>query len=252
MSRKAYYNETNTCDRCREEGRETKLSPGKAYKEYDKNRDWTGKWDCNSCYQKYNPNSYHNKLKLEADCRNNNLDPYSRPGKGYITATLVKKFLGIEDCFDITGNFNYRGYDMIEHEDWGLIDAKGSSLLSNGQCNYVYHSFNINKNKKADFFFCIGYGMSRKHVLVVLIIPNETNIGKLQTLMVPYDRESKYSEYNENEKEVKKWDDLFHTMKLNSCSVLRNNFVKIEEYYGTEKKSDIHLFGEDDMVRRRK
>ena len=221
MSKKVYHNKTNTCDRCREEGRETKLSPGKALREYDKDRNWTGKWICQRCYDKYDSNSGSNKSKLEADCRNNNLDPYSKPGKGYITATLVKKFLGIEDCFDRTGNFNYCGYDMIEHEDWGKIDVKGSSLLSNRQCNYVYHSFSIKKNKKADFFFCIGYGMSRKHVLVVLIIPNEEYISKLQTLMVPYDRESKYSEYKENEEEVKKWDDLYHTMKLDNCPVLR-------------------------------
>jgi len=46
-----YYNRTNTCDRCREECRETKLIPVKTYREYNKEGNWTGKWICNNCYR---------------------------------------------------------------------------------------------------------------------------------------------------------------------------------------------------------
>ncbi len=38
-----YYNRTNSCDVY---GRKF----GKAIREYDKNKNWTGKWTCQNCY----------------------------------------------------------------------------------------------------------------------------------------------------------------------------------------------------------
>jgi hypothetical protein len=214
------HNSTETCYRCGESFDKTSGCP---YKEKDKDGKWLGIWDCQHCYQKYDPNSGNNKIKQERDCRNNDLDPNSSSGIGYIAATLVKKFLGIEkDCFDMTGNFNYRGYDMFEHEDWGLIDAKGSSLfLQNNATNTLYYLFSIRKNEKADHFFCIGFDKYRKHVLAVYIIPNKENISRLNTIYIYYNRDSKYNKYKESKEEVKKWDDLFHTMKLDNCPILR-------------------------------
>lgn len=65
-----YYNRTNTCDRCREEGIETNLYPSNAYREYKLTKDikvWTGKWLCGNCgrnnNEKINPNSQRNIRK---------------------------------------------------------------------------------------------------------------------------------------------------------------------------------------------
>jgi hypothetical protein len=207
---------------CNDKSHKTYISSGGYecwYKHKCQKTDCTG-YLCSNCYQKYDSNSSHNKEKSKKDCRNNNLDPNSTQGIGYITATLVKKFLGIEDCFDITGNFNYPEYDMIEHENWGLVNAKGSSLIT--QDGYLYHRFGIKKNKKADFFFCIGYDKDRKHVLTVFIIPNDEYISELDTIAISYNRYSKYNIFKESEDEIKKWDGLFHTMKLDNCPVLRN------------------------------
>lgn len=212
------HNSTETCYRC---GISFDEVPGHPKREKDKDGKWLGIWDCSNCWEKYDFNSEYNKRKLEADCRNNNLDSNSAPGIGYIVAVLVKKFLGIEDdCFDMTGNFNYPEYDMIEHEDWGLIDVKGSSLLT--EYGYLYYKFHTNKNKKADFFFCIGYDKDRKHVIEVFIIPNNEDISKLNNISIPYNGNSKYNIFKESEEEVNKWDDLFHTLKLDNCPVLRN------------------------------
>ena len=210
------HNSTETCYRC---GGSFNEVIGHPYKEKDKDGKWLGIWDCINCWNKYDLNSVNNRKKLNADCRNNNLDPNSNQGVGYITAVLVKKFLGIEDCFDITNNFNYPKYDMIEHEDWGLIDAKGSSLLIHQ--NKLYHQFHTNKNKNANFFFCIGYDEDRKHVKVVFIIPNDEDISELDAISIPYNGYSKYNKCKESEEEVKKWDDIFHTLKLDNCPVLR-------------------------------
>lgn len=158
-------------------------------------------------------------MVYNADCRNKNLDPDSTSGKGYITEALVAKFLGVKTCFDITGNFNHGAFDMYEDEDWGIINVKGSSL----HCydGYLMWHFNICKNIAPDFFFCIGYDKDMKNVESVHIIPNEDYVCKLAHVNVPKDRRSKWNAFKESEEEVKKWNELFHTLKLDSCTVLR-------------------------------
>jgi len=163
---------------------------------------------------------YVNKYnKKYADCRNGNLDPNSSSGKGYTTEVLVAKFLGIWTCFDLTDIFNYPKYDMLEHKDWGIIDVKGSSLLLYN--NSLRWLFCTCRNTKPDFFFCIGYDKNMKRVINVYIIPNEEYVSKLMSISIPYNSTSKWDNFKESEEEVKKWDDLFHTMKLENCPVLR-------------------------------
>lgn len=161
------------------------------------------------------------------DCRNGNLDPNSSLGKGYITEILVAKFLGIKTCFDLTNNFSYPKYDMFEHEDWGLINVKGSTLMRKGNGSYQY--FSIRKNTRPDFFFCIGYDENRKHVKSIHIIPNECYVSTLHTICIPYSDNSKWDIFKEREDEVKKWDDLFHTLKLENCPVLRHDTTRIRD-----------------------
>ncbi len=215
---KKRYNPTHTCYRC---GRSFDEVLGHPTREKDNDGKFIG-WDCANCWEKYDPNSNTNIIKPKADCRNNNLDPNSNAGIGYITTVLVKKFLGIEDCFDKTDNFNYRGYDMIEHKYWGKIDVKGSSLLHrNYNSNTLWHSFHTVKNNKPNFFFCIGYDKNRKHVIVVYIIPNNEEVKAVQAIGVPLTEYSKWHEFRVSEEEIKKWDDIFHTMKLDNCTILR-------------------------------
>lgn len=52
VKKPVYYNETNTCDNCREEGIETKLIPGKTIREHNKKGELTGNWLCNKCKSK--------------------------------------------------------------------------------------------------------------------------------------------------------------------------------------------------------
>lgn len=202
------------CDICGK-----KVKPGKALREYDKNGNCTKKWLCRNCYIAHN-----------ADCRNKNLDPDCGVGKGYITEVLVAKFLGINTCFDITGNFNHKAFDMYEHEYFGRINVKGSSLHSyNG---YLTWYFGIYKNIIPDFFFCICYDKDMKNVESVYIIQNKEYIYKLKTLAIYKDRQSIWDKFKESEEEVKKWNDLFHTLKLENCPVLR----KIGSKKTSEKK----------------
>lgn len=159
-------------------------------------------------------------MVYNADCRKGNLDPDSNTGKGYITEVLVAKFLGIKTCFDITGNFNKGKFDLYEDENWGRIDAKGSSLhYYNG---YLIWCFGTNENIIPDFFFCIGYDEDMKNVEYVCIIPNGDDVCESTAIWITKNGNSKWDKFKESEEEVKKWNDLFHTLKLDNCTVLRN------------------------------
>lgn len=176
----------------------------------------------------------HNKCnikyqKKKTDCRNGNLDPNSSAGKGYISEILVAKFLGIKTCFDLTGNFNYPRYDMFEHEDWGVINVKGSIPTHKGNMSYL--TFNTCRNTRPDFFFCIGYDENRKHVESVHIIPNEHYVCTIRGINIPCRGNSKWDKFKETEDEIKKWDDLFHTLKLEDCPVLRHGDMYTSKIY---------------------
>ena len=218
------YNKTNICDICSEKNMITDnsvLHPGSAYREKDKNGRPTGKWMCQYCYEQNSPNSDLNKRKANADCRNKNLDPNSNQGIGYITCTLVKKYLGVEDCFDITGNFNYPGYDLIETEKYGSVDTKGSTLIDLSKVGHFVHVFATCKNEKPDTFFCIGYDKDRKNVIVVYIIPNDEDIKKITGIHIHINGRSKYHKFRENKDEIEKWNNIYHTLHIDNCPVLK-------------------------------
>jgi len=96
------YNDTNTCDRC---GIEFKIAGGHPYKEYNNDMKWTGKWNCQKCHQKYDPNSTNNIKKSLAKRRIGDLkDPSKILGDNCEELTyrwLGAKKLSIEnDCYN--------------------------------------------------------------------------------------------------------------------------------------------------------
>lgn len=131
-----YYNITNTCDRCRENGIDTKLIPGKAYKEYNKERHWTGRYLCNSCWYITDygkrPDSHNNLKKALTNRRTGNQDTNSVQEKGdnfqeltciwrSTVSSIIVKDLNIE-------NDNYSRGSPIDHSpdsELGIIQTKG-------------------------------------------------------------------------------------------------------------------------------
>jgi hypothetical protein len=177
---------------------------------------------------------YRKRSKKLAKCRNEGLDPDSKTGIGYITDILVARYLGIKTCFEITDNFNHSEYDMFEHKDWGLINAKGSTISIHeyhGLSGQPCWKFYIRKNTKADFFFCIGYDDYRKNVNRVYIIPNEDYISKLEAITIYAFGYSKYDSFREDSRP---WNDLYHTLRLDnySISVSGNDMYKGDVQHG--------------------
>lgn len=99
-----YYNRTNTCDRCR-----TKLIAGvnNPYREHNKEGNWTGKWICRNCNQKYDPNSQHNKIKSVTNCRTKNQNPNSNRAKGDNFEQLTDIWLEPENLNKKNDNYNF-------------------------------------------------------------------------------------------------------------------------------------------------
>jgi hypothetical protein len=161
------------------------------------------------------------KIKEKSDFRNNNLDPNSSIGKRYITETVIKKYLGLKTCLDKTGNITKKGlgYNIVDTEEWGTICVKSAKLSKRGE-SIGWH-FGIEKNKKSDFFFCIGYDKKRENIMMFLIIPNEDRVSVLDGLWVPTDGRCKWDAFRESKEEVKKLDDIFHSLRLEDCPILR-------------------------------
>lgn len=159
------------------------------------------------------------RRKSRTKCRNNMIDPDSNQGIGYITEVLVAKFLGIKTCFDITDNFNHQSFDLYEHEDFNMINAKGSTLRYYKGNNFWW--FATERNRTPDFFFCIGYDKRRRHVKRVYIIPNDNYVVNLTGLYMSL-HGSEYKWFREDEKP---WDELFHTLKLDNCPVLKSRHI---------------------------
>lgn len=133
-SNKFYYNKTNTCDKCREKGKETKLVPGKALKEHDKNGNLTGKWLCKNCWYainyKYRSDSTNNIIKSLANCRTGNQNPNSSQAKGDLFQELTCRWrstvstVPVEDLNKKLDNYN-TPIDHSPDSELGIIQTKG-------------------------------------------------------------------------------------------------------------------------------
>ncbi len=91
------YNDTNTCDRCGESFEELDILGKFPHKECDEQRNWTGRWDCKKCWDKYDPNSGHNIIKSIANCRTKKQNPNHSNTKGDNIQKLVCILYGWED-----------------------------------------------------------------------------------------------------------------------------------------------------------
>lgn len=91
---KQYYNRTNTCDRC---GIKFEIATGHPEREYDEKGNWTGRWDCTNCFEKYDPNSKSNIIRSLASCRTGNQNPNHSNTKGKKSQKLACRLYGWKD-----------------------------------------------------------------------------------------------------------------------------------------------------------
>lgn len=176
MTKKKYYNRTNTCDKCREKGIETKLvQHTNALRERNKEGNWTGRWSCKSCwdkdYQKNDPNSTNNIIKSMRDHRTGNLDPNSNYAKGDNFEDLTSRWLGVKRL-----SVEYDKYSMLplDHSPIPngvsvkigdkLVDLSGKIPQTKGKwydsCNRCW-SQNVENECGKEFDYLIFYCVSK-------------------------------------------------------------------------------------------
>ena len=115
MTKKIFYNRTNTCDRCGKRFGETYGHPNR---EYDENGNWTGKWLCAGC-----------KYKITTDRRTGCLAPNSEQAKGDMFEELTCKWRGVKNMNIISDCYN----SFIDHTidpELGIIQTKGKTYNS--------------------------------------------------------------------------------------------------------------------------
>lgn len=208
-----YYNQTNTCNRCKT----NELTPKNAYREYNDKGEHTGNWLCRNCYfveyQKRDPNSRDNTLKLLADFRNKQLDKDSNLGKGFIGEQIFCKAREAINCNLKLDKFTSK--IDVKDVEFGIVQVKSPSIYM----NYQWNATSI----KGDFDVLVILCMSKdyKHVERVYIIPkndvgNRTAVGIVKNPT----RGGWYEMFRVDEKP---YEDAYRSMNIKNCTVLRDD-----------------------------
>lgn len=177
---------------------------------------------CNNCsrraYQKNDPNSNNNIIKNMADSRIGNLDPNSPPGKGFIGVHIVAKTLMVDDCNIKMNNFRFY-IDLSRHCDYGLIEVK-TATMKNGKWIFT----GLEREFDTLFLVCMDENYPWKSVKSMYAIPWEYAVRRKNITIV--DNPSRTVWYEKFRIDEKSFDDTYHNMKLDRCTVLRKNNKK--------------------------
>lgn len=211
-----YWNKTNTCDKCG-----TKLVNTHPLREYDNNRNWTGKCLCQKC-------SYN------SDFRDNNLDPNSDHGKGYIGEQVTCITRHLENLNIINNDFN----SPIDHSidlELSILQTKLSTYRikkNNWSVNLINEIDGFGDLKEFDnlIYHCMDINM--QNIVKDYIFPCEELIGR-KSITITKDRKKGFAWYDEWEVYEKPYDDVYQNLKFEDCPVLRNDngFTYIREFF---------------------
>jgi hypothetical protein len=95
--KKLEYKEGDICPICTEDNEITErsiLHPGRSFREHDKDGNETGRYICNKCYEKYDPNSTNNAIKSVRNCRTGNQNKGHECTKGDIDIRIACEIYG--------------------------------------------------------------------------------------------------------------------------------------------------------------
>jgi len=143
-----------------------------------------------------------------------NLDINSKVGLGRAGEILVAKTLGIGKEHDCNRISCHSSTDMY-NDKYGKIDVK-TRLFNLNQDRW---NFKLNKKDKCDTYICVGLSSNRKHVVHVLIIPNIIKHNNLKSIGISNSLDSLIKRRH-LEVDAKPYNDVWQTMKLNSCKIM--------------------------------
>lgn len=207
VTRRVYYNKTNTCDRIKDNGHRcgNELIPTHAYQKYDKEGNWTGEWICRNCRQ-----------KELADCRNNNLDPRSAHGIGFICEQITCKTRGVDNLNILYDNFN-TPIDHNRDPELGIIQTKGAIYNASNRDWCIY----VKREQEKEFNYMIVICMSKdmKNVERVYIFPKK-EILKRNSIRI-YKNSSRGTYYEKYKVDEKPYNDAYHNFDESDYTILK-------------------------------
>jgi len=182
---KTYYNRKNTCDRCEIN---FDIAIGHPYREYDIDGNWTGKWNCNNCYEKYDPNSQRNLIKSMRDRRTNNQDSNSSNAKGDNFQELTCRWRSTVSTIpvdDLNKKLdNYRSpIDHTPDSELGIIQTAGRLYDSYNRC-WSFGSLEREWYKEFDYEMCYCVSKDGKNIERIYITPNKEIKDKRKSIVI--------------------------------------------------------------------
>lgn len=209
-----FYNPTNTCDKCREEGRTTKLYTKHAHHELDEKRDWTGRWLCSSCYgkneRKNNPNCLDNEKKSLSDRRTGNQNPNSSnvTGDNFEELTCIWRStvstIPVENLNIKNDNYEFP-IDHSRDSELGILQTKGRSYDPTRKywnqslldlCDTVQRGFEFDNL----IFYCAS--KNREYIERIYIIPKKEIFNRTNVSIYKNTVDGWYEKYRVTDKEI--------------------------------------------------
>lgn len=170
---------------------------------------------CNICWLKQ-----YNKPNIKY--MNGLLDIDSTAGFGFLGQRIVAKKLGLElkyDC-NCSVNFNHP-FDLFDSEKYGRIDVKTATLKNNGVSSFW--QFKISNNE-CDTYIMLGFNENKNDLIKIWLIKSNDNITNRDSLVI-YNNPKYHGNIvriiNKYEVDVKPYNDAYHNMSLDNCSVLK-------------------------------
>ncbi len=166
----------------------------KWHREFNNDKNWTGKYLCNRCFQKSDLNYHYLIRKSTTRSRIGYIQKDTRQGMAVMSQAVVAKYFDIEDLNIKMDNFKW----YIDMENigaiYGKIDVKSSKLSRDGQW-----TFQTERKIDCDTYICTGFGAELKDIESVYIIPNEYvyKLGSVTTIKNPL-TQCKYDKFKIN------------------------------------------------------
>lgn len=198
-----YYNDTDTCDRIKEDRQRCgKDFHGKAYKEYE-NKVWTRRWNCSSCYNK---DRYHkgkdttSLIKSMRPCRMGNQN-ISTNAEGNKVQELACRLYEWEDLNKKYDNYKYP-LDCYDSKMESYHQVQGACYSSDGY--WPFRGFKDEWEKMFKNMYCFCFSKKWKIIERIYIFPKEEILIRTGTSIVKNPSKGKiwYDQYRVRDEEI--------------------------------------------------
>lgn len=165
--------------------------------------------------------------KLKRKCRNKELPKDHRTAKGFRIEMVIGKVLGIKVCSIELDNFNsvFDLYDPIKYKEIQVRSCQYAcrkTAYYNGK-KYEYYTWHIPLDllKEYDTLFAVCMTEGYKDIYRIYIIPVD-KLPDTQGFDIYKDPKDHmwYEEYRVDEKP---YNDMYHSMKIEDCPVIKND-----------------------------